>query len=318
MQNNIGKKISLIIPVYNEEKSILMLMDKLNRVLTFTVDYEIIFIDDGSTDNTLPLIKTMCVEKNNVFYVSFSRNFGHQNSLRAGFDVASGDAIITMDGDMQHPPELIPEMIEKWRAGFEVVLTSRNKSNDISLFKQYSSSLFYRLINRIADVEVKQGAADFRLLDRKVVDSLKSFNEKAIFYRGLVDWIGFKQCILLYTPNAREFGTSKYSIKKMLRLAVDGITSFSIFPLRIAAAVGMTMSFLSFLYVLYAVFIKLFTESAVSGWLSVMAGIYFLGGVQLVFLGLHGEYIGKIFMEVKKRPNYIVSESNIHILNTNN
>lgn len=318
MQVKHRQKISIVIPVYNEENSIKILVNKLNRVLSFEVDREIIFIDDGSTDNTLLLIKQICIEQSNVFYVSLSRNFGHQNSLRAGLDVASGDAIITMDGDLQHPPELIPDMIEKWLAGFDVVLTSRNKSNDISFFKRCSSTLYYRIINSIADVGLEQGAADFRLLDRKVVDSLKNFNEKAIFYRGLVNWVGFKNCQLEYSPNAREFGTSKYSIRKMIRLAVDGITSFSIFPLRVAAAVGIAMSFFSFLYVLYAVFIKMFTDDAVNGWLSVMAGIYFLGGIQLVFLGLHGEYLGKIFMEVKNRPNYIVSESNVAILRTNN
>ena len=318
MQNKHRQNISIVIPVYNEENSINILVNKLNGVLSYEFDCEIIFVDDGSTDNTLSLIKQICLEQSNVFYISLSRNFGHQNSLRAGLDVASGDAIITMDGDLQHPPELIPDMIEKWLAGFDVVLTSRNKSIDISFFKQCSSTLYYRIINSIADVGLEQGAADFRLLDRKVVETLKTFNEKAIFYRGLVNWVGFKKCQLEYTPNAREFGASKYSIRKMLRLAVDGITSFTIFPLRLAAAVGIAMSFFSFLYVLYAVFIKVFTDDAVNGWSSIMAGIYFLGGIQLVFLGLHGEYLGKIFMEVKNRPNYIVSESNVVTQRPNN
>jgi polyisoprenyl-phosphate glycosyltransferase len=311
MQKNHYRKVSVIIPVYNEEESIVVLVDKVNTVLSSRLDYEIIIVDDGSTDNTLTTIKEICEKQRNVFYVSFSRNFGHQNALRAGFYYSSGEAIITMDGDLQHPPELITEMIDKWEAGFEVVLTTRKMSNENSAFKRYSSMWYYRLLNRIADVELKQGSADFRLLDRKVVDSLKCFDEKAIFYRGLVAWVGFKQCELVYTPGSRKFGDSKYSIRKMFGLAIDGIISLSIFPLRVATLVGMIMSILSFLYVLYAVFIKLFTENAVSGWLSIMAGIYFLGGIQLVFLGLHGEYIGKIFMEVKNRPNYIISETNL-------
>jgi len=201
--------------------------------------------------------------------------------------------------------------IEKWEQGIEVVTTTRRNAVESSKFKRLSSFWYYRLINKISDVELQQGAADFRLLDRKVVNSLKMFEEKSIFYRGLVAWVGFKQCQLGYDPNARVFGSSKYSFRRMMRLAIDGLTSFSVMPLRLATLSGIMISFLSFLYGIYALLIKVFTETAAPGWSSIMAGIYFLGGIQLVFLGLHGEYIGKIFMEVKRRPNYIVSETNL-------
>ena len=305
--------ISIIIPVYNEEEVVSILIDQIVTALSPRTDFEIIIVDDGSTDTTLTFVKDLSLKHDNVFYISFSRNFGHQNALRAGLNFSKGEAIISMDGDLQHPPELLPKMIEKWEQGFEVVTTTRRNAVENSKFKRLSSFWYYRLINKIGDVELQQGAADFRLLDRKVVTSLKMFEEKSIFYRGLVAWVGFKQCQLAYSPRPRKYGRTKYSTRKMVRLAIDGITSFSIIPLRLATILGLSMSFFSFTYVIYALCIKLFTENAVSGWLSLLAGIYFLGGLQLVFLGIHGEYIGKIFMEVKRRPNYIVSETNIKI-----
>ncbi len=303
--------ISIIIPVYNEEKAVSILIDQIVRVLSPRTDFEIIIVDDGSSDSTLGVVKGLSLKHDNVVYISFSRNFGHQNALRAGLDFSKGEAIISMDGDLQHPPELLPQMIEKWEQGFDVVTTTRRNTAENSRFKRWSSFLYYRLINKIGDVELQQGAADFRLLDRKVVTSLKLFEEKSIFYRGLVAWVGFKQCQIGYDPNSRVFGSSKYSLRRMTRLAVDGLTSFSVMPLRLATLSGILISLLSFLYAIYALLIKIFTENAAPGWSSIMAGIYFLGGIQLIFLGLHGEYIGKIFMEVKRRPNYIVSETNL-------
>lgn len=312
MNNQLSPKtISIVIPIYNEEEVIAVLIERLLETLSDRFKYEIIIVDDGSHDNSMSVVHNICTRHDNVFYISFSRNFGHQNAIRAGIDYATGDAVITMDGDMQHPPEIIPKMIDKWSDGFEIVLTVREESKDLSLLKRYTSKLYYDFLNRIADISLSRGAADFRLLDRKVVNSLKSIKERGIFYRGMMSWLGYRQFQVKYTPNPRMSGVSKYSLKRMVSLGIDGVTSFSVLPLRLATILGGGISFFSFVYALYALYIKFFTDDAVLGWLSVMAGIYFLGGIQLVFLGLHGEYLGKIFLEVKNRPNYIVSKSNL-------
>ncbi|MCW5200893.1 glycosyltransferase, partial [Desulfobulbus sp. F4] len=202
-------------------------------------------------------------------------------------------------------------MIAKWKNGIDIVCTVRCDTDEISWFKRNTSALFYWLMNQMTGIKMHKGSADFRLLDRKAVDALKSIRENNIFYRGLISWAGFKQCGIDYVPSARIHGRSKYSVRKMFRLALDGITAFSFLPLRLAAAAGFFIAFLSFLYVLYAIFIKMFTAQAVSGWVSLMAGVYFLGGVQLIFIGLCGEYIGRIFMEVKGRPHYLVAEAKL-------
>lgn len=300
-------KLSVVIPVFNEEENIAKTALRVLECVTEIQDAEIIFIDDGSTDGTLAEIQKISRQKENVFYLSLSRNFGHQNALRAGLDCANGDAVVTMDGDMQHPPEVLPIMLKKWRQGNDIVFTVRQETSDTSWLKRKTSALFYQLMNIMTGVRLHEGSADFRLMDRKVVDALRSMKENNMFYRGLISWVGFRQCSISYVPNARVHGKSKYSLRKMFRLALDGITAFSFLPLRLAAAAGFCLAFFSFLYVLYAVVIKLFTDQAVSGWLSVMAGIYFLGGVQLVFIGLCGEYLGRIFMEVKGRPHYLIA-----------
>jgi glycosyltransferase involved in cell wall biosynthesis len=292
-----------------KKRTLRRLQLKLLNILAQLADLELILVDDGSQDDTLAEIKRIVRQERRVFYLSLSRNFGHQNALRAGLDLATGDAVITMDGDMQHPPELLPAMIEKWRKGYEIIFTVREDTDDLSWFKRSTSALFYRILNIMAGVRLHEGSADFRLLDRKVVDALKKMQENAIFYRGLISWVGFRQCSLAYVPYPRMHGKSKYSARKMFRLALDGMTSFSFLPLRLAAVTGFFLAFLAFLYVIYAFFIKLFTDDAISGWLSIMAGIYLLGGVQLIFIGLCGEYIGRIFMEVKQRPHYLISES---------
>jgi dolichol-phosphate mannosyltransferase len=304
-------KLTIVIPVFNECENISIIIDKLVNILVDCIKFEVVFVDDGSTDGTLAEIKRISKLKNNIFYLSFSRNFGHQNALRAGLSSSDGDCVVTMDGDLQHPPELIPEMIKKWRQGFDIVFTTREDNVETGMLKQITASYYYRIINKIADIELQHGAADFRLMTRNVVQEINRFDERAIFYRGLVSWLGYKQCKLSYTAGHREFGNSKYSLTKMIALAINGIVSFSLFPLRAAAVIGLLMATGSFVYVLYAILIKFCTDNAVSGWLSIMAGIYFLGGVQLVFLGLFGEYIGKIFMEVRRRPNYIIADSNV-------
>lgn len=308
-QRPVPAKISVVVPVCNEEKNVADLAAAvLAQLAAADAESELIFIDDGSIDDTLAQIKQIAIEQENIFYLSLSRNFGHQNALRAGLDIATGDAVITMDGDMQHPPEMIPDMIAKWRNGIDIVCTVRRDSKTTSCFKRKTSALFYWLMNQMTGIKMHKGSADFRLLDRKAVDALKSIRENNIFYRGLVSWTGFRQCGIEYVPSARMHGRSKYSLRKMFRLALDGITAFSFLPLRLAAAAGFLTAFFSFFYVLYALFIRFFTDQAVDGWMSLMAGVYFLGGVQLIFIGLCGEYIGRIFMEVKRRPHYLVSE----------
>lgn len=304
-------RISVVVPVCNEEKNVATLASAvLAQLASLNIEPELIFIDDGSSDNTLAEIKRLALEQKSVFYLSLSRNFGHQNALRAGLDMAVGDAVITMDGDMQHPPEILPKMIEKWQDGVDIVCMIRLDTEETSWFKRKTSALFYWLMNQLVGVKMSKGSADFRLLDKKAVDALKSIRENNIFYRGLISWAGFRQCNIEYVPSVRLYGRSKYSIRKMFRLALDGITAFSFLPLRLAAA-GFFIASLAFVYVLYALFIRLFTEQAVDGWMSLMAGIYFLGGVQLIFIGLCGEYIGRIFMEVKGRPHYFISEAKL-------
>ncbi|WP_208597623.1 glycosyltransferase family 2 protein [Desulfogranum mediterraneum] len=304
-------KISVLIPVYNEEDNVVSLSDEIMSILSGYADFEIVFINDGSKDNSLQLIQDLSNKNGKVYFISFSRNFGHQNALRAGFDHCTGDIVITLDGDHQHPPGLIPEMIDKWIEGYDVVFTTRKEGGEVSLVKRYTSSFFYWLIGKIADVDLKKGAADFRLFDEKVVHAVRGLKERDVFYRGLVAWLGFRQCEVAYTPERRRGGVSKYTYRKMLRLAVDGISSFSFLPLRLAAVTGFLIAMVSFTYVFYAIMIKLFSDQAVSGWVSLMAGVYFLGGVQLIFLGLFGEYVGRIFMEVKGRPNYLVSAAKL-------
>lgn len=304
-------EMSIVIPVYNEQDNVNSLVCSLRDVLDKYKSYEIIFVNDGSKDDTLNVLKDVCKKINNVFYISLSRNFGHQNALRAGIEKTSGKVVISMDGDHQHPPYIIDEMMNKWNEGYDIVSTIRDDSCNVSLFKRHTSSMFYKILSKISDVNLKNGSADFRLFDRKVVDVLVRFQERSIFYRGVFTWLGFKQFELTYIPEKRMSGGSKYTLRKMVGLAVDGISSFSFFPLRLAALVGISIAFVSFIYVIYAFYVKNFTNHAVSGWFSIMAGIYFLGGIQLLFLGMCGEYIGRIYMEVKGRPNYIIADSNI-------
>lgn len=304
-----GKTITIVVPVFNEEKNIPLLIQRLNRNLAGLIAYKVLFVDDGSSDRTLNVIKQEREKADNIYYLSFSKNFGHQNALKAGIDKADGDAIITLDGDLQHPPELIPKMIALWQNGFDIVYTCRDDEQSIGRFKKASSAMFYRLLRLISKLDLQPGTADFRLIDRRALDSLRLFDEVDLFFRGIIAGLGFKQTALTYQPEKRLHGTTKYSLRKMAALAVSGITGFSIFPLRALTVIGFLFSMGSFIYGLYALAIRFFTNEAVPGWTSIMAGIYFLGGLQLGALGICGEYIGKIFLEVKKRPHYLVAES---------
>jgi glycosyltransferase involved in cell wall biosynthesis len=303
--------VSIVIPVYNESGSIGRLIAMLEEELSIYPNYEVIFVDDGCTDNTLELIKVQNKKNQSFNFISLSRNFGHQYALKAGLDYANGDCIISMDGDMQHPIKLVHEMINLWLKGNHVVYTIRKDDENISFFKKNTASLFYSLINRISDVKIMKGTADFRLIDKKVLEIITSMNEAHLFLRGIVPWVGFTQIGLEYKPNERFAGTSKYTLIKMIKFAATGITSFSIKPLQIATGLGFIISFLAFVYGIYATTISFITNTTVSGWTSLIVSVLFIGGVQLIFIGIIGEYIGKIFIQVKNRPNYIIKETTI-------
>ncbi len=305
------KKVSIILCCYNEEGGVRLMIESLHRVMLSTdYDYEIVAVDDGSTDNTLEEIRTLSSANERVFYIEFSRNFGHQNALKAGLDYARGDCLVSMDADMQHPPELLPVMLKKWEEGYDVVYTRRLDNKKISTIKQRSSRLFYKTLNFLSDIELEQGTADFRLLDRSVANVLVNLKENDLFMRGMVKWIGFKQFAIDYVPNERVNGESKYTIQKMVQLASRGITSFSVKPLYIALYLGFFLAIVAMLLIPYVV-INYFCGHTVPGWASTMLIITFFGGLQLGILGIIGLYLGKIFTQVKYRPNYIVRSTNI-------
>ncbi len=303
--------VSIIIPCLNEEGNVQKLYQKLTNTLHCYFDYEMIFIDDGSSDTTLDKISFLAGQDQKVKYLSFSKNFGHQNAIKAGLDHARGDCVISMDADLQHPPELISKLVDKWLEGYEIVYTTRDDSRGGNFLKKTTSSIFYRFINIVANLKLDQGVADFRLLDRSVVDVLGRINESVLFYRGLVGWIGFKQCSIPYVPSQRHCGVTKYSLRKMFAFAMAGVTSFSVKPLHLATVAGFTLSVFSTLYALYAIYVYIFTHRAIPGWASVLVSVLFIGGFQLIILGIIGEYIGKMFIEVKRRPHYILRRTNI-------
>lgn len=300
-------EISVVVPVYNEEENIRPLYDRLSETLkALGLSYEIIMVDDGSSDRSAEIISELNKKDGRVKLLSFSKNFGHMIALSAGLDHASGNAVITLDADLQHPPALIPKLVEKWKSGAEVVNTLRKETRGAGVFKVLSADLFYRLLNKIARINLPPRAADYRLLDRKVVETLKQMKERARFLRGLISWVGFKQGSVEYEADPRFAGKTKYSVGRMFSFALDGITSFSSFPLRLSTYLGLTVAFLSFVYILYAVYIRLFTNRAIEGWTSVLVAVLFIGGVQLIFLGILGEYLGRVYEETKQRPLYIV------------
>lgn len=304
--------ISIVIPSYNEEGNIRLIFEEIKKIWEGeSHDLQIIYVNDGSSDQTEQYIKDLAAEKEEVEFISFSKNFGHQAALKAGLDHASGDCVISMDADLQHPPSLIPKMIEYWRNGYDVVYTQRKEDQGISLFKKLTSKIFYQLMRRLSGVPIEEGTADFRLLDRKVVEVIKASSDKYIFIRGLVPWMGFRQKKIEYQAGERHSGQTKYTLKKMTSFAVNGITSFSTKPLRLATLLGIIISLLSFLYALYAVFIYFFDERAISGWASLLISVLFIGGIQLIILGIIGEYIGKIYMQLKDRPMYIIKNTSI-------
>jgi len=302
------KRISVVIPVYNEEGNVCVLYERLVRVIDSCglYDWQICFVDDGSKDGTWTCVETIAVSDSRVSALRLSRNFGHQAALLAGLHWAEGDAVVMMDGDLQHPPELIPTMVAEWEKGNDIVSTVREEPEDFSLAKKISSWLYYKLWHSFSGIEMREGSADFRLLSAGVLTEFKRFKEKALFIRGLVQWVGFKNVYVRYQADRRFSGASKYSLLKMLQLALAGITSFSALPLRFASMFGSIVAFLGFLYAAYAIVMKVGYHVAVPGWTSILISVLFLGGVQLLTIGILGEYLAKVYDEAKDRPPYIV------------
>lgn len=300
--------VSIIIPVYNEQGNIGPLMEQLISALK-GYKYEIIFINDGSTDNTVAEIKR--VTKNSfVKLISFSRNFGHQMALDAGYETSSGAAVISMDADLQDPPQIIPEMIEKWQKGALVVYAKRARRDVDSPIKKFTAQKFYRLVNFLSDMPIPEDVGDFRLLDRSVVDFISNLPEQSRFYRGLVAWGNFPSATVAFDRAKRNAGQTHYTFGKMVNFALDGITSFSTKPLQLSTLLGFATASIGFLGIVYAILGRLFLpEYWVTGWTALFVGIMFLGGVQLITIGIIGEYIGKIYKEVQKRPRYIINET---------
>jgi glycosyltransferase involved in cell wall biosynthesis len=305
------KRVSVVIPAFNEADNLLVIIDRLEHVFSKTLyEVEFILIDDGSKDKTLKILKTMASAKANLFYIEFSRNFGHQLALKAGLDRAKGDCVISLDADLQHPPELILEMLRKWEEGYEVVYTRRIEDKSLPYKKRKMSTLFYKTLNLLSSIEIEEGTADFRLMDKKVIDVFKDFEENEPFIRGLVKWMGYRQFAIDYVPSHRYAGASKYNMEKMIRLGLQGVTSFSIRPLYTAVYLGFVFSCMSVLYIPYIIFA--FCEGIeVQGWASIIMTIVFFGGLQLIILGIIGIYVGKMFMQTKNRPNYIIASTNL-------
>ncbi len=306
------KKISIVIPAYNEEGNLMPVYQRIKSVFENMQGYsfEIIFVNDGSRDNTQSRLEEMALDFPEIKYIEFSRNFGHQPAVKAGMDYADGNVIISMDGDLQHPPELIPQMVKKWEQGYDIVYTIRSYPKEIPYFKRKTSNLFYRFLSQISDVDLTNGGgSDFRLIDSSVAQVMKNLKEDDLFLRGLTSWMGFKQTGIEFVAGERFSGQSSYDLKKMLKFAFTGITSFSVKPLYLATYLGFIFSSLSLLYIPYVLYAFL-TKTEISGWASLIMTIVFFGGVQLIILGILGIYLGKIFKQVKGRPNYIIRSRN--------
>jgi polyisoprenyl-phosphate glycosyltransferase len=301
------KHISIVVPVFNEQENVKVFYQEVCKYMEpLGYSFEVVFVDDGSTDGTVLMLEQLVRQDTRVKSVLLARNFGHQVALTCGLDYASGDAVITMDGDMQHPPEMLPLLLSKWEEGFEVVQTIRVDTNGVSWFKRFTSGMFYRLINAMSNVHIAEGGSDFRLLDKKAVQTFQRFKEKARFIRGIIGDMGYRQAQVEFVAPQRYAGKSKFSLRKMLTFALDGITAYSKLPLRFAFYLGSFFGLLSFALTLHVVYIKLFTTEAVPGWATLAVSVLLLGGFQLVALGIIGEYVGRIFEEVKQRPLYWV------------
>ncbi|MFT4543605.1 MAG: glycosyltransferase involved in cell wall biosynthesis [Bacteroidia bacterium] len=303
--------LSVVIPVYNEADNIRPLFERLVTVLKGLnlSKTELVFVNDGSTDNTISLVKELTSEDVEVRYVDLSRNFGHQIAVTAGLDLCIGDLVVIIDADLQDPPEVIAEMVAKAQSGYDVVYARRIKRKGESFLKKATAKLFYRLLSSITSVDIPIDTGDFRIISRRVVEALKLMPEREKFLRGQIAWIGFDQTFVEYERDERVAGSTGYTWRKMLRFALDGITSFSNFPLKMATFSGFVMSCISFLLMLYALYSRFILKVYEPGWTSLMLSILFIGGIQLLSIGIIGEYVGRISNNVKQRPMYLVKET---------
>lgn len=300
---------SVVIPMYNEEAVIGETYKRLKNVMEgLGQTYELIFINDGSRDRSAHLVYELSHTDSTIRLLDFSRNFGHQAAVMAGLEYASGTCVVIIDADLQDPPEVIPEMIQKWKEGYEVVYGKRLKRKGDTPFKKATAFLFYRFLRAMTNNDIPMDTGDFRLIDRKVCDVMKNLQEKNKYIRGLVSWIGFRQIPVEYNREERWAGKSKYPLKKMLRFAMDAITSFSYKPLKLATYLGFLLSLSGFIYLLVVIYQRLFTHTTISGWTSIVVINLFFNGIVLIILGIIGEYIGRIYEEAKNRPSYIIRE----------
>jgi glycosyltransferase involved in cell wall biosynthesis len=300
--------LSVVAPIYNERESVEELWRRLTPALATLGPYEIVLVDDGSTDGTWDVLRDLAARDEHVRLLRLSRNFGHQIALTAGLDAARGDAVVLIDGDLQDPPELIPELVARWREGFDVVYAVRERRAGESRLRLLAIAEFYRLLRRMAATDIPADTGDFRLLSRRAVDSLARMPERARYLRGMTSWIGFPQTGVTYRRDARFAGDSKYPLAKLVRLASDGIASFSTAPIKLLTRVGFVMIVFCIGVLAWTLYTRFFTDNAPQGWTSVLAVVLLLGGVQLLGMGIVGQYIARIFEETKQRPLYLVAE----------
>ena len=302
-------KLSVILPVRDEAPVIPDLIPRLTGALdALDVSWEAILVDDGSRDSSWALLEDAAANDERIRAIRFSRSFGHQIALSAGLRLASGAAVVTMDSDLQHPPELIASLLAKAAEGYDVVYAVRGEADNESWFKRESARAFYWLFGRLTALDLPQAGGDFRYMSRRVVDALLAMPERHRFLRGMTSWVGFEQAIVEYERQPRAAGVSKYTLRKMLAFGWDAVVSFSSLPLRVASVLGLVFSFLGLVYLTYVIAVRLFTEQAVAGWTSVVAAVVVLGGVQLLCLGIIGQYLGRMFDEIKGRPLYLVAD----------
>ena len=306
------KLITILIPCFNEENSLDLLYERLRNMTSQLSQYrfQILLVNDGSKDNTLAKMQELHTKDSTVSYLSLSRNFGKENAMLAGLDFAEGDAVILIDADLQDPPELIPQMIEEWEKGYDDVYARRRSRAGETWFKKASAHWYYRILQKFADIDIPSDVGDFRLLDRQAVDALCSLRERQRYTKGLFSWIGYNKKELLFDREPRAAGNSKMNFLKLFGLAVDGITSFSVAPLRLASILGIIISSIAFIYLVFVIAKTLLFGDPVAGYPSMISIILFMGGIQLIVLGIIGEYVGRIFYESKRRPDYLVSEYN--------
>jgi dolichol-phosphate mannosyltransferase len=305
-------ELSIVVPIFNEEQNLPELHSRLSDAArAITPSYEIVFVNDGSRDESRAILELLSQRDEHVYYIHFSRNFGHQIAVTAGLDRCRGKSVVIIDGDLQDPPEVIPELYEKHKSGYDVVYARRSERKGETWFKRSTAKLFYRVLRRSTAIDIPLDTGDFRLIDRKVVDALKKMPEQNKFLRGQIAWLGFRQGEVLFSRDKRRYGKTGYPLSKMLRFAMDGITAFSDRPLKLVTAMGFAISFLSFAIIVYAMYSHFVLLRTITGWTSLIISSTFIGGVQLLSIGIIGEYISRMNKNILNRPLYVVESSNL-------